>query len=150
MSTNKPQKTKSRPRKTALAAKPKGTTAQKTKKNTKNKTAAKLKKTRPPSRSSPSGRPPSKQSLARTSKKDKLVHLNIAEARMNISRVVSEIEASNQVFTLGRRNEPNALLLPFEKFEPLLRDDYRSKLAFLVVDHLMADAPQHIRQPQIE
>jgi hypothetical protein len=43
-----------------------------------------------------------------------------------------------------------ALLVSFERFEPLFREDYCAKLAFLVVDHLMPNAPPHILQPQVE
>jgi hypothetical protein len=138
MVARKSKTTRPRTKRTATAARSKRKPAGKPK--TKNRTATRVKKTRAPARKSP----------ARPLKRDKLVHLNIAEARMNISRIVNEIEASNQMFTLGRRNKPNALLLPYGRFEPLVRDDYRSKLAFLVVDYLMGDAPPHIRKPQIE
>jgi len=62
----------------------------------------------------------------------------------------SDMESSQKAVTLGRRNSPTAVLTSYSRFEPVLNGDYKSRLAFIVVENLLGDAPRHIRSPQIE
>jgi len=82
--------------------------------------------------------------------KSPVAHLNIRDARAKLSKLVSEMESSQKAVTLGRRNSPTAVLTSYSRFEPVLNGDYKSRLAFIVVENLLGDAPRHIRSPQIE
>lgn len=77
-------------------------------------------------------------------------HLNLREARANLSQLLSEMEISQSAVTLGRRNVRIAVLASFARFEPLLNGGYKSRLAFVIVENLLGGAPQHLRRPQIE
>jgi len=79
-----------------------------------------------------------------------IAHLNIREARAKLSSLVSDMESSQTAVTLGRRSSPTAVLTSYSRFEPVLSGDYKSRLAFFVVENLLASAPLHIRRPQIE
>jgi hypothetical protein len=43
-----------------------------------------------------------------------------------------------------------AVLTSYSRFEPFLKGDYKSRLAFMVVENLLGGAPRHIRTPQID
>lgn len=79
-----------------------------------------------------------------------VAHLNIRDARAKLSKLVSDMESSQKTVTLGRRNSPMAVLTSYSRFEPVLNGDYKSRLAFIIVENLLGDAPRHIRNPQIE
>ncbi len=79
-----------------------------------------------------------------------VAHLNIRDARARLSRLVNDMEDSQAAVTLGRRNSPTALLTSYSRFKPFLDGDYKSRLAFMVVENLLDGAPKHIRNPQIE
>jgi hypothetical protein len=79
-----------------------------------------------------------------------MAHINIREARAQLSQLVSDMESSPSVITLGRRNLRSAVLASFARFEPVLSGDYKTKMAFFIVENLLAGAPLHIRKPQIE
>ena len=84
-------------------------------------------------------------------KPSRVQHFSIKEARERISKLVEHfIGDSSGAYTFGRRDAPTALLVSFARFEPLLSDDIRRKLAFLIVDQFLGDAPLHLRKPQIE
>ena len=76
----------------------------------------------------------------------------IGEARDNLSVIVAEVGSdttSNVV--VGSRGKPTVVCVSYERFRPLLSHGNRAeKLAFLVVDELLADAPQHIRTPAVQ
>ncbi|MDJ0764992.1 MAG: hypothetical protein QNJ97_18565 [Myxococcota bacterium] len=79
-----------------------------------------------------------------------VVHLNIRDARARLSGIVNDMESSQSVYTVGRRNNPTAMLTSYARFEPFLDGDYKSRLAFMIVENLLRGAPKHIRNPQIE
>lgn len=79
-----------------------------------------------------------------------VVHLNIRDARARLSGLVNDMESSQSVYTVGRRNNPTAVLTSYARFEPFLDGDYKSRLAFMIVENLLRGAPKHIRNPQIE
>ncbi|MFO8070629.1 MAG: hypothetical protein R6V85_02030 [Polyangia bacterium] len=79
-----------------------------------------------------------------------VAHLNIRDARAKLSKLVNDMESSQLTVTLGRRNSPTAVLTSYSRFEPVLSGDYKSRLAFIVVENLLDGAPRHIRNPQIE
>ena len=84
-------------------------------------------------------------------KPGRVQRLSIKEARDSISKLVERLGAdSSGAYIVGRREAPTALLVSFARFEPLLGDDPGRKLAFLVVDQLMGDAPLHLRRPQLD
>ena len=79
-----------------------------------------------------------------------VAHLNIREARTKLSQLVSDMDSSQSVVTLGRRNVRSAVLASFARFEPVLSGDYKSRLAFFIVENLLGGAPLHIRRPQVD
>lgn len=79
-----------------------------------------------------------------------VAHLNIRDARAKLSKLVNDMESTQLTVTMGRRNSPMAVLTSYSRLEPLLNGDYKSRLAFMVVENLLGDAPRHIRNPQIE
>jgi hypothetical protein len=78
-------------------------------------------------------------------------HFSIKEARQKISKLVEQLAAdSSGACTLGKRDAPTALLVSFARFEPLLSADLNRRLAFLIADQLLGDAPLHLRRSEIE
>jgi len=75
---------------------------------------------------------------------------NIRETREIIGKLIDQVVESGEAVLLGRRDAPDAILVSFERFEPLLRNDLRARLAFLLVDALFGDAPMHLRKPQLD
>ncbi len=82
--------------------------------------------------------------------KDHVAHLNIRDARAKLSMLVNDMENSQLTVTLGRRNSPTAVLTSYSRFEPFLSGDYKSRLAFMIVENLLSGAPRHIINPQIQ
>lgn len=79
-----------------------------------------------------------------------VTHVNIREARERLSKLVSDMESSYRAVTLGRRNVRTAVLVSYARLEPVLNGDYKSLLAFAIVENLLGAAPVHIRNPQVE
>jgi len=89
-------------------------------------------------------RPPSKGGA-------RIPHHSIRAARENISQLVDAVgDSASAAVSLGRRENRSAVILSFERVEPLLSQDYASRLAFVIVENLLQDAPLHIRSPQVE
>ena len=78
-----------------------------------------------------------------------VVRLNIRDARARLSRLVNEMESSSSIFALGRRKVPTTLLVPYDRYNPILSRNYKLRLAFTIVENLLGDAPLHIRNPQL-
>lgn len=76
----------------------------------------------------------------------------IGEARDNLPMIVAEVgsDATPNV-VVGSRGKPTVVCVSYERYRPLLSHGNRTeKLAFLVVDELLAHAPQHIRTPAVQ
>ncbi|MDD5307035.1 MAG: hypothetical protein PHU25_06910 [Deltaproteobacteria bacterium] len=78
-----------------------------------------------------------------------VVHLNIRDARARLSSLVNGMENSSSIFSLGRRKVPTTLLVPYDRYNPIFSRDYKLRLAFMIVENLLGDAPLHIRNPQL-
>ena len=89
---------------------------------------------------------PAKEGKNRTT----VAHLNIRDARARLSGLVNDMENSQSVFTVGPRNMPTAMLTSYSRFKPFLSGDYKTRLAFMIVENLLEGAPKHIRNPQLE
>lgn len=76
--------------------------------------------------------------------------LNIRDARSKISRLVNEMENSESIFAIGRRKVLTTLLVPYDRYNPILSKNYKVRLAFTIVENLLGNAPPHIRNPQLE
>lgn len=81
----------------------------------------------------------------------KVTVLKIGEARDNFPQMVSSLESgSSGSYVVGRYGKPAAALVSYQRFEPMLvRGNKKEKLALLIVEDLLEDAPQHIKTPAI-
>lgn len=77
--------------------------------------------------------------------------LKIGEARGNFPHMVSCLESgSSGSYVIGRYGKPAAALVSYQRFAPMLvRGHKKEKLALLIVEDLLGDAPQHIKSPAI-
>ena len=77
--------------------------------------------------------------------------LKISEARAKFPQMVSSLESgSSATYVVGRYGKPAAALVSYQRFGPLLvRGNKKAKLALLIVEDLLEDAPQHIKAPAI-
>ena len=77
--------------------------------------------------------------------------LKIGEARDKFPQMVSSLESgSSAAYVVGRYGRPAAALVSYKRFGPMLvRGNKKAKLALLVVEDLLEDAPQHIKAPAI-
>ena len=76
----------------------------------------------------------------------------IGEARDNLSKIVIDVGADpSRAVVVGSRGTPTMMCVSYARFEPLLRRGNRAeKLALLVVEELLSDAPPYIRMPAIQ
>ena len=77
--------------------------------------------------------------------------LKIGEARDNFPQMVNSLESgSSATYVVGRYGKPAAALVSYQRFGPMLvRGNKKAKLALLIVEDLLEDAPQHIKAPAI-
>ena len=77
--------------------------------------------------------------------------LKIGEARDKFPQMVSSLESgSSRSYVVGRYGKPAAALVSYQRFGPMLvRGNKKAKLALLIVEDLLEDAPQHIKAPAI-
>jgi len=77
--------------------------------------------------------------------------LKIGEARANFSQMVSSLESGAYgSYVVGRYGKPAAALVSYQRFGPMLvRGNKKAKLALLIVEDLLEDAPQHVKAPAI-
>ena len=77
--------------------------------------------------------------------------LKIGEARDKFPQMVSSLESgSSATYVVGRYGKPAAALVSYQRFGPMLvRGNKKAKLALLIVEDLLEDAPQHIKAPAI-
>ena len=77
--------------------------------------------------------------------------LKIGEARESFPQMVSSLDSgSSGSYVIGRYGKPAAALVSYQRFAPLLvRGHKKEKLALLIVEDLLGDAPQHIKTPAI-
>ena len=78
--------------------------------------------------------------------------MNIRAARENLPGIVDAVTTGrSRGVAVGRRGMPHALVVSYEVYEPLIgHGDKKRKLALLVAEELLGDAPQHIRMPAVE
>ena len=77
--------------------------------------------------------------------------LKIGEARDKFPQMVSSLESGSSCsYVVGRYGKPAAALVSYQRFGPMLvRGNKKAKLALLIVEDLLEDAPQHIKAPAI-
>ncbi|MDO8987112.1 MAG: hypothetical protein Q7V14_02695 [Coriobacteriia bacterium] len=77
--------------------------------------------------------------------------LMVAEARANFSRLLSDVDAGPENSVLvGPRGKPSMACVSYTRFAPILKHGNKAeKLAFLVVEELLPDAPLHLRVPAV-
>ncbi len=91
------------------------------------------------------------RSPARRAAEPTVTVLKIGEARESFPQMVSSLESgSSGSYVIGRYGKPAAALVSYQRFAPLLvRGHKKEKLALLIVEDLLGDAPQHIKSPAI-
>ena len=77
-------------------------------------------------------------------------NLMIGEARNRLPDLVRTVEASSDTYTIGQRGNPSAMLMSYKRVEPLLKPDIEPKLALVIVEQLLANAPLHMRTPAVD
>ena len=77
--------------------------------------------------------------------------LKIGEARDKFPQMVSSLESgASGSYVVGRYGKPAAALISYQRFAPMLvHGNKKAKLALLIVEDLLEDAPQHIKAPAI-
>ena len=77
--------------------------------------------------------------------------LKIGEARESFPQMVSSLESGlSATYVVGRYGKPAAALVSYQRFAPMLvRGHKKEKLALLIVEDLLDDAPQHLKSPAI-
>ncbi len=78
--------------------------------------------------------------------------ITIRDARENLPGIVDAVTTGrSRGVAVGRRGKPNALVVSYDIYEPLIgHGDKKRKLALLITEELLGDAPQHIRMPAVE
>lgn len=78
--------------------------------------------------------------------------ITIRDARRTLPKIVDAVTTGeSRGVVVGPRGKPDALVVSFERYQPLInRGDKRRKLALLIVEDLLGDAPQHIRMPAVD
>lgn len=78
--------------------------------------------------------------------------VKIGEARERFPQMVSSLESgSSETYIVGRYGRPEAALVSYRRFEPMLgHGSKKEKLALLIVENLLEDAPQYIKTPAIQ
>lgn len=79
------------------------------------------------------------------------VMVNIREARNNLPLIVRRVaEGTSSSVTIGKRGEPTAAIVSYEFLRLLRGSDKKRKLAALIVEDLLAEAPLHLRSPAVD
>lgn len=76
-------------------------------------------------------------------------NLMIKNARIQLSNLVRTVESSSETFAIGLRGNPSAMLISHKRAEPLLSPNMEPKLALVIVEQLLANAPLHLRTPAV-
>lgn len=77
-------------------------------------------------------------------------NLKIGEARTRLPDLVRTVESSSDAFAIGPRGNPSAMLISYNRVEPLLKPGIEPKLALVLVEQLLASAPLHLRTPAVD
>lgn len=92
-----------------------------------------------------------KRSPAKRASEPTVTVLKIGEARESFPQMVSSLESGlSATYVVGRYGKPAAALVSYQRFAPMLvRGHKKEKLALLIVEDLLDDAPQHLKSPAI-
>ena len=99
-----------------------------------------------------SARKPSDGSQACASDKPELKVVNIRQARQSLPQIVNSVASgSSSGVLIGPRGVPTAAIVAHELAATLLNPgNKRRKLAVLVVEELLGDAPPHLKRPAVD
>jgi prevent-host-death family protein len=87
---------------------------------------------------------------AAVSGESKIVVVNIREARENFSHIVSSVAAgSSRSVVIGNRGVPAVAVVSYDLAEALRSTDKKRRMAALIVEELLGDAPLHLRTPAV-
>lgn len=78
-------------------------------------------------------------------------NLQITEARKRLPELIDAVESSSQRwFTIGKRKNKSAMVVSYRRIEALFTERKEPKLALVIVEQLLPDAPTHLRTPAID
>jgi prevent-host-death family protein len=78
------------------------------------------------------------------------VVVNIRDARKNLPEIVNAVaEGASRGVVIGRRGKPAAAIVSYDLLSLLRSSDKKRKLATLIVEELLADAPPHLKGPAV-
>jgi prevent-host-death family protein len=81
----------------------------------------------------------------------KTVVVNIREARENFSHIVSSVAAgSSRSVVIGNRGVPAVAVVSYDLAEALRSGDKKRRMAALIVEELLGDAPLHLKTPAVD
>jgi prevent-host-death family protein len=77
--------------------------------------------------------------------------VNIRDARRNLPQIVSSVATGDsRDVVIGRRGTPAVAIVSYELLEALRTGDKKRKMAALIVEDLLADAPPHLKTPAVD
>lgn len=76
--------------------------------------------------------------------------LKIGEARKRLPDLVRTVDDSSVVYTIGQRGKPTAAVLSYNRVKALFGRKIEPKLALVIVEQLLPDAPPHLRTPAVD
>ena len=78
--------------------------------------------------------------------------ITIRAARRDLPGIVDAVATGrSRGIAVGPRGKPNALVVSYEVYEALMsHGDKKRKLALLITEDLLGDAPRHIRMPAVD
>jgi prevent-host-death family protein len=80
----------------------------------------------------------------------KIVVVNIREARENLSHIVRSVAAgSSKSVVIGNRGVPAVAVVSYDLAEALRSGDKKRRMAALIVEELLGDAPLHLKTPAV-
>lgn len=77
-------------------------------------------------------------------------NLKLREARNELSNLVRTVESSPVRFTIGKRGLPSAMVVSYQQVEPLFSEKIEPKIALIIVQQLLRDAPLHLSTPAVD
>lgn len=77
-------------------------------------------------------------------------NLQVKEARTQLPDLVRTVEATPVRFTIGKRGARSAMVVSYQLVEPLFSEKIEPKLALIIVQESLGDAPLHLSTPAVD
>ena len=76
-------------------------------------------------------------------------NLQVKEARTQLPDLVRTVESSPVRFTIGKRGARSAMVVSYQLVKPLFDQKIEPKLALIIVQESLGDAPLHLSTPAV-